>query len=111
VLIAKPFMAGSAAARSRDAWPRLAPSVSGSSTALLPQQESALERHHEHTIENMLAKLKDSRRIRTRYDRCAHTFMSAICIVIAIVTGSGERCAFSAISILPDPYEVTQPDS
>jgi transposase len=33
-----------------------------------------------HRIENMFGKLKDWRRIHTRYDRCAHTFMSAICI-------------------------------
>ena len=33
-----------------------------------------------HKIENMFGKLKDWRRIHTRYDRCAHTFMSAICI-------------------------------
>jgi transposase len=31
-----------------------------------------------HKIENMLGKLKDWRRIHTRYDRCAHTFMSAM---------------------------------
>ena len=29
-----------------------------------------------HRIENMFGKLKDWRRIHTRYDRCAHTFMS-----------------------------------
>jgi transposase len=33
-----------------------------------------------HKVENMFAKLKDWRRIATRYDRCAHTFFSAICI-------------------------------
>ncbi|WP_408870962.1 IS5 family transposase [Acetobacter fabarum] len=31
-----------------------------------------------HLIENMFAKLKDWRRVATRYDRCAHTFISAI---------------------------------
>ncbi|MBU6395450.1 MAG: IS5/IS1182 family transposase, partial [Sphingomonadales bacterium] len=31
-------------------------------------------------IENLFARLKDWRRIATRYDRCAHTFMSAITI-------------------------------
>ena len=31
-----------------------------------------------HLIENMFAKLKDWRRVATRYDRCAHTFMPAI---------------------------------
>ena len=37
-----------------------------------------------HRIENMFAKLKDWRRIATRYDRCAHTFFSAICIAAAV---------------------------
>jgi transposase len=32
-----------------------------------------------HKIENMLGRLKDWRRIHTRYDRCAHTYFSAIC--------------------------------
>jgi transposase len=44
------------------------------------------ERHHHgdqlyrrrHKIENTFRRLKDWHRIRTRYDRCAHTFMSAI---------------------------------
>jgi transposase len=31
-------------------------------------------------IENMFGRIKDWRRIATRYDRCAHTFMSAILI-------------------------------
>ena len=31
-----------------------------------------------HKVENMFGELKDWRRIHTRYDRCAHTFMSAI---------------------------------
>lgn len=37
-----------------------------------------------HKIENMFGKLKDWRRIHTRYDRCAHTFFSAICIAAAV---------------------------
>ena len=35
-------------------------------------------------IENMFGRLKDWRRIATRYDRCAHTYFSAICIAAAI---------------------------
>ena len=31
----------------------------------------------------MFGRLKDWRRIHTRYDRCAHTFFSAIAIAIA----------------------------
>jgi len=38
-----------------------------------------------HRVENMIGRLKDWRRVATRYDRCAHTFFSAICIA-AIVT-------------------------
>ncbi len=38
-----------------------------------------------HRIENTFGKLKDWRRIHTRYDRCAHTFMSAICIAAAVI--------------------------
>jgi transposase len=38
-----------------------------------------------HKVENLFAKLKDWRRISTRYDRCAHTFISAICIAAAVI--------------------------
>jgi Transposase DDE domain len=38
-----------------------------------------------HKIENMFGRLKDWRRIHTRYDRCAHTFFSAICIAAAVI--------------------------
>jgi transposase len=37
-----------------------------------------------HRIENAFGRLKDWRRIAMRYDRCAHTFFSAICIAAAI---------------------------
>ncbi|WP_408737072.1 IS5 family transposase [Acetobacter fallax] len=36
-------------------------------------------------IENMFAKLKIWRRVATRYDRCAHTFMSAIHIAATFI--------------------------
>ncbi|MDJ0390862.1 IS5 family transposase [Roseomonas sp. E05] len=38
-----------------------------------------------HRIENMFGRLKDWRRIVMRHDRCAHTFMSAICLAAAIL--------------------------
>jgi transposase len=44
----------------------------------------ALYRQH-HKVENLFAKLKDWRRIAPRYDRCAHTFFSAICIAAAVI--------------------------
>ena len=38
-----------------------------------------------HKVENMFAKIKDWRRIAMRYDRCAHTFFSAICIAASFI--------------------------
>jgi len=38
-----------------------------------------------HKIKNMFGRLKDWWRIHTRYDRCAHTFMSAICIAATVI--------------------------
>jgi len=38
-----------------------------------------------HKVEIMFGRLKDWRRIHTRYDRCAHTFMSAICIAATVI--------------------------
>lgn len=38
-----------------------------------------------HKIENLFARLKDWRRIHTRYDRCAHTFMSAIAFAAVFI--------------------------
>lgn len=37
-----------------------------------------------HKIEIMFGRLKDWHRIHARYDRCAHTFFSAICIANVI---------------------------
>jgi transposase len=38
-----------------------------------------------HKIEIMFNRIKDWRRIAMRYDRCAHTFFSAICIAAAVI--------------------------
>ena len=38
-----------------------------------------------HKIEIMFGRLKDWRRIAMRYDRCAHTFFSAICIAAVTI--------------------------
>ena len=46
--------------------------------------DTALYRQR-YKIEIMFGRLKDWRRIHTRYDRCAHTFMSAICIAATII--------------------------
>jgi hypothetical protein len=44
-----------------------------------------------HNVENMFAKLKDWRRVATRYDRCAHTFFSTICIAASVAFYLKER--------------------
>ena len=38
-----------------------------------------------HKIEIMFGRLKDWRRIAMRYDRCAHTFYSAICLAFSVI--------------------------
>jgi transposase len=38
-----------------------------------------------HKIENVFGKLKDWRRIHTRYDRCVGVFMSAIAIAVIVI--------------------------
>ena len=38
-----------------------------------------------HRVENMFGKIKDWQPIHTRYDRCAQTFMSAICIAATVI--------------------------
>ena len=38
-----------------------------------------------HKIENLFARLKDWRRIATRYDRCGDLFLSAIAIAAAVI--------------------------
>ena len=50
---------------------------------LIPHDRTLYRQRHR--IENMFGKLKDWRRIHTRYDRYAHTFMSAICIAATVI--------------------------
>ena len=38
-----------------------------------------------HKVENLFAKLKDWRRIATRYDRCAHIFLSALLLAATLI--------------------------
>ncbi len=47
--------------------------------------DHALPYKQRHKIENMFARLKDWRRISTRYGRCAHTYFSAICLAAAVL--------------------------
>ncbi|CDG39696.1 MULTISPECIES: transposase [Asaia] len=49
----------------------------------VPHDKSRYRRRHK--VENMFGRLKDWRRIATRYDRCAHTFFSAICLATTVI--------------------------
>ena len=39
-----------------------------------------------HKVENLFAKLKDWRRIATRYDRCAYIFLSAVLLAATVLS-------------------------
>jgi len=39
---------------------------------------------HRNKIERMFCRLKDARRIATRYGKCADNFLSAVCLIAAI---------------------------
>jgi transposase len=57
-------------------------------TVPIPHDRTLYRKRHK--IENMFGKLKDWRRIHTRYDRCAHTFMSNICIAAPSSSGADQ---------------------
>ncbi len=50
----------------------------------IPLPHDATLYKQRHKIENMFGRLKDWRRLATRYDRCAHTFFSAICLAATV---------------------------
>lgn len=51
----------------------------------VPTHHDTVLYRNRYRIENMFGKLKDWLRIRTRYDRCAHAFLSAICIAATVI--------------------------
>jgi transposase len=59
----------------------------------IPPKKNRKTQHHynkelykkRHIIENSFSKLKDWRRIATRYDRCAHTFRAAIIVAVIVI--------------------------
>jgi len=51
----------------------------------VPIPHDAVLYRQRHKIEIMFGRLKDWRRIHTRYDRCAHTFLSAIRIAATVI--------------------------
>lgn len=64
---------------------RIRPCIPGKKNRKVPIDYDKALYKRRYKVENMFAKLKDWRRIATRYDRCAHTFLSSITIA-AIVT-------------------------
>ena len=73
-------------------WFREAPPARGITPCIPSKANRKVPIPHDHTvyrqrhrIENMFGKLNDWRRIQTRYDRCANTFMSAICTAATVI--------------------------
>lgn len=63
----------------------IAPCIPSSRSRKRPYPYDKTLYRQRHKVENLFAKLKDWRRIATRYDRCAHTFFSAICIAATVI--------------------------
>ena len=62
----------------------IAPCIPGRANRKAPIPYDADLYKQRNRIERMFGRLKDWRRIATRYDRGAHTFMSAICIAATV---------------------------
>ncbi|WJY19860.1 IS5 family transposase [Alteriqipengyuania flavescens] len=72
-------------------WFRAALDNQGIAACIPPRKNRKIQYHYDkqlyrqrHKIENVFGRIKDWRRVATRYDRCAHTFMSAICIAATV---------------------------
>lgn len=63
----------------------ITPCIPPRKTRKIPIQYDKEIYKQRHKIENMFGRIKDWRRIATRYDRCAHTFFSAICIAAIVI--------------------------
>ena len=59
--------------------------IPAKSNRKIPIPHDKVRYRNRHKIENMFGKLKDWRRIHTRYDRCADVFMSAIAIAVIVI--------------------------
>jgi len=64
---------------------RVVACIPSKSNRKIPIPHDAALYKQRHKIENMFGRIKDWRRVHTRYDRCAHTFFSAICIAAAVI--------------------------
>jgi transposase len=64
---------------------KIAACIPSKSNRKAPIPHDAVLYKQRHRIENMFGRLKDWRRVYTRYDRCAHAYFSAICIAAAVI--------------------------
>ena len=64
---------------------KITASIPSKSNRKVPIPHDAVLYKQRHKIENVFARIKDWRRVATRYDRCAHTFMSAIAIAATVI--------------------------
>ena len=62
-----------------------APCIPGRANRKTPVVYDKVLYKRRNLVERMFGRLKDWRRIATRYDRCAHTFFSAICIAATFI--------------------------
>jgi transposase len=63
----------------------IAPCIPSKTNRITPIPHDAMLYRQRHKIEIMFGRLKDWRRVHTRYDRCAHTFFSAIAIAATVI--------------------------
>jgi transposase len=63
----------------------IAPCIPSKSNRKIAIPHDTVLYRQRHKIEIMFGRLKDWRRIHTRYDRCAHTFFSAIALAATVI--------------------------
>ena len=63
----------------------IAPCIPSSKSRKVAYPYDKLLYRERHKVEIMFGRLKDWRRVATRYDRCAHTFMSAIVLAATVI--------------------------
>jgi transposase len=63
----------------------ITPCIPSTRSRKVPIPHDATLYRQRHRIEIMFGRLKDWRRIATRYDRCAHTFFSAITLAATVI--------------------------
>lgn len=68
----------------------IAPCIPSKRNRKAPIPHDATLYRQRHRIEVMFGRLKDWRRVATRYDRCAHTFFAAITIAAIVIFWLGQ---------------------